>query len=87
MLQVRKDLCLGCGICAQSCPQGAISILRDYAEINQRKCNSCGRCVEICHQEAIVGSIPVSREELAGAVAGLKRQVDDLLAGIERLRH
>ena len=86
MLRVRKDLCLGCGTCVESCPQGAISLLWGQAEINQNRCNSCGLCRDVCPEGAIVESVPVSRKELAGTVAGLKGQADDLLARIGRLR-
>ena len=86
MLQVRNDLCLGCGICAQSCPRGAISLLWGQAEIDQSRCNSCGLCLDLCPQGAIVEVVPVSREDLKDTVSSLKRQTDDLLARVERLR-
>ncbi|HUV57049.1 MAG TPA: 4Fe-4S binding protein [Dehalococcoidales bacterium] len=40
MLQVRKDLCLGCGLCAQNCPQQAISLLWGQAEIEPEQMQS-----------------------------------------------
>lgn len=87
MIRVMKEICLGCGVCAQSCPQGAILFFLGQAEINQNKCNSCGMCLDVCPQGAIVESVPVSREALAGTVTGLRQQADDLLARIERLKH
>ena len=86
MLQVRKDLCLGCGLCAQSCPRGAISLLWGQAEIDQNRCNSCRLCVEVCPQGAIVERIPVSEEKLRATVASLSQQTVELLEWIERLK-
>ena len=87
MVRVRKEFCLGCGTCAQSCPQGAILVLYGQAEINQVRCNNCGLCLDICPQRAIVESASVSIEALAGTVTGLRQHADDLLQRIERLKH
>jgi ferredoxin len=37
MLKVRRDLCLGCGLCVESCPQQAIAIAIATANINQNR--------------------------------------------------
>jgi ferredoxin len=86
VLQVVKELCLGCGLCAQSCPRGAVSIRWGQADIDQKRCNLCRLCLEVCPQGAIVERIPVSSEELTATVANLKQQTDSLLERIERLR-
>ena len=86
MLQVRKDLCIGCGLCAQSCPRRAISLPWGQAEIGQSRCNSCCVCLEVCPQGAIVEIIPVPKEKLKTTIGMLKQQTDDLLDRIERLR-
>jgi ferredoxin len=86
MLQVRKDLCLGCGICIQSCPRGAVSFRLDRAEINQSRCNSCHLCLDVCPQGAIAEVVPVSQEELKTTVSGLKLRVEELLMRIEGLK-
>ena len=86
MLHMRKDLCLGCGMCAQSCPRGAISLPQGQAEIYQSRCDSCRLCLEICPQGAIVEMIPVSKAELNTTITILKQQTEDLLDRIERLR-
>ena len=86
MLQVRKDMCLGCGLCAESCPLQAISLLLDQAENDQSRCNQCRLCVEVCPQWEIVEMVPVSRKELETDVVSMKQRTDDLIERIDRLK-
>jgi len=87
MLQIRKDFCLGCGLCVENCPQQAISLLWGHAEIDQSWCNQCCLCVEVCPQGAIVEMVPVSKNELKTTVVSLKQRTNNLIERIERLRH
>ena len=84
-LQVRKDVCIGCGLCAESCPQHAISVQWGQAQIDQQKCDHCGLCLDVCPQGAIVELVPISKEELAATLTGLKDKADNLIARIEKL--
>ena len=86
MLRVRRDLCLGCGLCVESCPQQAISIVSATAEINHSRCNQCRLCLEVCPQGVIVEIVPVSEADLATTVSSLKQKADDLMRRIEKLR-
>ena len=85
MFRIKKELCLGCGICTSACFRQAISLSSGYAEIDLRKCNGCGLCAEVCSQGAIFESKPVSREELHEMVSSLRSQTDSILRRIERL--
>lgn len=49
---VDKEKCICCGICADACPEQAISI-DDEAVIDPGKCNACGTCISVCPNEAI----------------------------------
>ena len=53
-IQIINEKCLGCSICVNSCPFGAISIKDKKAIIDLEKCNLCGACVKTCKFEAIV---------------------------------
>ena len=86
MLRVRKDLCLGCGLCIESCPQQAISIVSATAKIDQRRCNQCYLCLDVCPQGAVIELKPVSRRELQATVTGLKSRTEDIITRIEKLK-
>jgi len=46
--------CLACGVCADECPNEAISEGDDIYVIDPELCNDCGTCVEVCPNDAIV---------------------------------
>ena len=85
MLQVKRDLCLGCGLCAEHCPQQAISIQMGQAHIDQKRCNQCGTCLDLCTQGAIVEMTPVSKVELEDTITALKQKTNDILERIDKL--
>lgn len=47
------DACIGCGTCAQKCPEQCVAPGAPY-EIDQSHCLRCGICFECCPVQAIV---------------------------------
>jgi len=43
IFEVKQDDCLGCGVCLQACPTGAIALVDGKAFINQQRCKEIGR--------------------------------------------
>lgn len=51
--QLRADVCVGCGKCAESCPAQVIRIQNGKAKFRRRGCISCFCCQEMCPVKAI----------------------------------
>jgi ferredoxin len=51
--KVDSKVCTGCGICVDSCPMEAITLINDIATIDINKCSNCRACVNDCPNEAI----------------------------------
>lgn len=51
--ELDKDKCIGCRRCYILCPEVAISIVENKADINYRYCKGCGICAEECPVNAI----------------------------------
>jgi ferredoxin len=51
--RVDVDKCLGCGICVDVCPVGAISLNDGIASVDEALCTECGACVDACPNDAI----------------------------------
>jgi len=52
MVKVKANDCVGCGACADVCPQDAITV-DDIAVINADACVDCGACIDECPADAI----------------------------------
>lgn len=50
---IRKKNCIGCGKCAESCPQHTIQIVEKKAVIDYSKCIRCFCCHEMCPMHTI----------------------------------
>ena len=51
--EIDAEKCMGCRRCYIFCPEVAITMMEDKAEINYKHCKGCGICVEECSVEAI----------------------------------
>jgi ferredoxin len=47
-LESQSDLCVRCGTCAETCPQGAVAMGEDGTETHKEKCILCCACVRAC---------------------------------------
>lgn len=50
---IKLSVCIGCGKCAESCPQKTIRMVNHKAQIDYKKCAKCYCCHEMCPQRAI----------------------------------
>ena len=57
MMRVNQALCVGCGVCVDECPNGAIRLCGDVATLSPALCDDCGACVEVCPNGALSWTI------------------------------
>jgi NAD-dependent dihydropyrimidine dehydrogenase PreA subunit len=53
VVEIDDKLCVGCGLCAKVCPEGAISVIFEKAKVNPLLCTGCGYCLGVCRSRAI----------------------------------
>ncbi len=66
-LSLRFSRCIGCGRCAEICPQNAISMIENRPFTDVEKCKLCGECIDVCLTGAreIIGRRVMASEVMA----------------------
>ncbi len=54
MVYVDEARCTGCGLCADACPTGAISVVDGVARVEQSLCRECEACLSACPNGALL---------------------------------
>lgn len=52
-LIIQKEKCTGCGLCVNSCPFGALTLVGGVPEVNAA-CKMCGICVKACPEKVFI---------------------------------
>ena len=73
---IDENLCAGCGICAEDCPVGTISLDDNVATIDMDNCIRCGTCHDVCPNEAVGHDSEKIPDEVEANVAKTKGFMD-----------
>ena len=63
-IELNEEKCGLCGLCVQSCPYNAITIVNDKINVDKFSCKGCGTCVSVCPTNAIEMNIDTSEKIL-----------------------
>lgn len=72
---VEEEKCSGCGVCAQVCPTGAVSLV-DHKPQWRRECIMCTACYHNCSKGAIRFKGEKSRVQYRNPAVGLREIVE-----------
>ena len=64
LITIDETLCIGCGICVETCPFGSITLVNNVPVVSDT-CTLCGSCAHDCP----VGAIVITRPETKAKVA------------------
>ncbi|MBQ6430613.1 MAG: DUF362 domain-containing protein [Oscillospiraceae bacterium] len=67
--KVQEDVCVGCGVCADNCAHGGVTVADGCAVIDHARCVGCGRCVGVCPTGAMIPAAIDALELLSRKVA------------------
>lgn len=88
MIDVRKELCRGCGLCVNACPRGAITVESGKAEISRELCDECMSCLTACPNRAIVSTSQEPLKDTAMKLSRIEAQLKRMRTRLARLeRH
>lgn len=49
-----KEACIGCGLCVEVCPGGAIELIDEKPVFDYTKCFHDGKCISVCPNDALI---------------------------------
>jgi MinD superfamily P-loop ATPase len=74
IIKIDQDKCVGCGLCASACHQGAIGIVDGKAKLlSEDYCDGLGKCLPACP----VGAISLEEREAAKYDSTAKNKVEN----------
>jgi len=68
-VEINAKACIGCGICVDTCPVQALSLVDGVSVVDPKQCIDCGACVKVCPTNAISLDKPLAAQAKPAAAA------------------